>query len=315
MTRRLTRSIRGFARRVQMGHSESIFVVTEGKNTDRWFYDRLLREDDALAGLGIVTFTVSSISGGVDGGGEGKDAVLRLFRKLRSTGQLRQTNSSGPKSMIFCVDSDHDRLAGGMLRSNHLVYTMLPDVEAHVIDSCELVDVVSHVTSLPFSEAKEVIASLGDWQSDFARGRLDWMVLCCTAHMLGIRNAPRPGTPPTKCDKGPLAAAKQQVVDDLRRMISSKAAAESLDDPRLCEERVRRRFETALEKGQAAMLLKGKWIVKFLKFAIEDEAGKVAGEVFVLTEQAILSAARAGARFNSKWCSETRERVAKTLVA
>jgi hypothetical protein len=296
-----------------MGHSESVFIVTEGKRTDRWFYDKLAREDSALADKGILVYTVASITRDVKGGGEGKDAVLRLFKKLRSSGQLRQENSSGVKSMIFCVDADHDRFTRKMLRSDHLIYTQLPDAEAHILNSCDLTSVVGYAASLPLVEANQVVKALGDWQSQFARGRLDWMALCCAAAMTGIENSPRPGTPPTKCHSGPYFPAREDAVNALRASLEAACGTDKIEAFHANERLALTRFRTAIESGRAERTLKGKWCLRFLKVAIEDEAGSVSGETVTTAEDSILSSAKATANFVSQWCVEARARIMRTL--
>ena len=314
MKRRLSRSIRGFARRVQMGHAESLFVITEGKRTDRWFYDRLIRHDDNLARSGFLVYTIASITRDFNQNSsrpQGKRGVLDLFKELRSSGQLQQRNSSGIKSMVFCVDADHDRFTRRMLRSDHLVYTSLPDVEAHVIDSTDLAESFAIAASIPQSEARQIVTVLGDWQGQFALARLEWMILCCAAETSGSANCPRAGTPPAK-SRNPLSPASITEVEDLRRRLEDEFAANSEVFQRNLA-RARARFEKAVSSGNAARTLKGKWCLKFLRARLEDEVEKIIGETIAISEEAVLSAAKAQASFAGPWHVGVREQITRTL--
>ncbi len=315
MTRRLARSVRGFARRVQMGHAESVFVVTEGKRTDRWFYDRILRQDESLATKGILIYTVASLTRDFENGParEGKVGVLNLFRALRRSRQLRQENSSGVKSMVFCVDADHDRFTRRMLRSDHLVYTKLPDVEAHILDSVDLAEVFAVAASVPQYDARQIHSALGDWRVEFARGRLDWMILCCVAETSGASNCPRAGTPPARSTSDPLLPASPEAVEELRQRLE-RLFDDDLDKFRRHEVRARAKFERAVSSGNAAMTLKGKWCLKFLRARLADELEKILGETVAISEDSVLTAAKAQARFEDRWCTEVQKRVGRTLA-
>ncbi len=235
-----------------MANSESVFVVTEGKTNDRWYFDRLLREDDDLASAGILTYTVESLTRNVTSPDvqQGKSAVLGLFRKLRSTQQLRARNSTGVKTMIFCVDADHDRFTGRMMRSDHLVYTLLPDVEAHILDDAKLKDVVAIVASLPPSDAKSVVDALGDWATTLAAGQLEWMILCCAAETIGASNCPCAGTPHSNWKSDPKAPASLAKVNELRQRLQTEFSS-SPDLLSRHESRARTKFNRSVNSGDA----------------------------------------------------------------
>ena len=108
------------------------------------------------------------------------------------------------------------------LKSAHLLYTRLPDVEAHILEECNLAEVVANVASLTQEDARQTVAAFGPWQRTLALGWRDWIILCCTGSMLDLQNCPSPGTPPTKTlgKSGPVNPA---ALSDLRVSLTERA--------------------------------------------------------------------------------------------
>lgn len=295
---------------MQMGHTASIFVVTEGTATDRWFYDMLLQGDERLARLGVRVYTVESATRGLPGSGSGKTAVLKLFQTLRSLKGLALTNSSGHKALVFCVDSDHDRILGRMFRSDHLIYTELPDVEAHVIQSCELTAVVSAVTSIPLAEAKQVMRNLSGWERRFAADWQEWFSLCCAGFSMSASNCPYPGTPPSET-VGRFGPPSEKSLNSLRKSISAQCKSSSALEA--AELKYRSRVEESIRRGRAHRLLKGKWCLKYLAYVVPDAIKELGGGPVSMGSESLLAAAKMSAKFDSKWCTNVRSKVARTV--
>jgi hypothetical protein len=298
-----------------MANNESIFVIVEGKKNDRWYFDRLLRVEDDLAELGILTYTVASLTRNVTSptGQQGKSGVLDLFRTLRASQQLRAQNSTGTKTMVFCVDADHDRFTGRMMRSDHLVYTRLPDVEAQILEDAELRDIVSIVASLPPDDAKAVVDSLGDWASNLVAGRLEWMILCCTAETIGASNSPCAGTPHPQWKSDPMSPVPPAKVLELRQQLNTEFHSDLALLARHVN-RARTKFDKVVNSGDPLKALKGKWALKYLKRALENEVEQLIGETTTIPEDSILSVAKAQATFDTEWHESVQDQVRRTLT-
>jgi hypothetical protein len=289
-----------------MAHQDSIFIITEGKKSDRWLYDGTLSRSAKIGAVGVRFYPIESIA---PGGAAGKEAVLKVFGRLRTAKKLTTQNSTGKKLSIFCVDADHDHITARKLRSPHLIYTKLPDAEAHILEECDLLEVVANVASMPKSEARQTLAAFGSWQEDLARGWREWMILCCTGKILGLRNCPAPGTPP-KRTIGRMGPVRADAISDLRASINAQLTTPDLIRLwTIHEKRVTQRVDRIMARGEYHFLLKGKWCLKQLKNLTESHGPVVTGHDLTLSEDSFLSAAKAHCTFATEWHQAVRSKV------
>jgi hypothetical protein len=262
---RLSHSFSGFIRRVQMGQGDQLFIIVEGNDSDRYYYDKMLNASK-LRGFTHEFYLSGSVRlPGRSAPASGKNAVLAIFREARRSKQLSLSTSGGTKHLIFCVDTDFDHLIGGRSRSTHLLYTRLPDVEAQLIDACVLADLIAVIASLPQAEAVQVSRYLSAWRKDLALAWRDWIVVCCAAKLAGASNCPTPGTAPSTLRtnfKGPHKAEILALEKSIIRQCGPR-------DFQVAKRKAEERVDLRLNNGRHTELLKGKWLIKYLKMLLE----------------------------------------------
>ena len=269
-----------FRQRILMSARTKLFLVVEGTDTDPWFYGKLL----AATSIPLDKFDVypvKSVSGGgADGPFEGKSAVLNLYRIMRRAGDLiLRSASGGAKALMFCVDSDHDRIAGKIIRSPHVSYTPLPDAEAEIFDRIDMGELATLLTSASGAAAATLIQSLGDPVAEIANRWREWFEVCLVADH-AQQGGPRRGSPSSvhmdgfgPCDHARLTRVQQG--------LASRFADPA--DYQRAEAYAHSRLDPLYKNSQYRLLVKGKWIAKYLAwvldaYAVANNLGRVSSE-------------------------------------
>lgn len=180
--RRLAYDPSALRRRMLMTKTASLLVIVEGTETDRWYYDQLCQRTLRAKHRRWLIWPVDQLTRNLGAGEQrGKSAVIELFKHARKNGYLTTRSRTHKVSLLFCVDSDFDRIIGGRFRSPHLRYTRLPDVEADVLSQCILPDAVASLLSLPSEDAVALIGKIGHIQKHSERFTALWFY--CTAFL------------------------------------------------------------------------------------------------------------------------------------
>jgi hypothetical protein len=306
---RLAFSTSAFYRRLRMSKKARVFLIVEGKNHDQWYYESLCNANRELKSAGVISYTSNSI--GREFGNEnlqGKAGVLAVHDHLKSIGGL--TSGSGPnkKTVMCCLDADHDRILNKIRRSRHITYTQLPDVEAHLIDDCDPVELISRLLSAPDRSMASTMASLGDWRLTFALESREWFILCHTCFELSIPRGPSPDTPP------PLKTnAGYRVDESLVRSLAGKISkADSVTRIRSARQKVEYRIDRLFLAGRHLRLLKGKWLAGRLSSLLIAQAKKHNLDTSC-GKDAVMACAKGLARHDSAWARYFQGRILANL--
>lgn len=263
---RLQWSYSGFAKRVLMSR-ERLFCVTEGRRLDPVFYDRLLQANAAAMQSGYVVRPIDTIRLPVQSPSAGKAAVLRLHDLLKREGALVQESHLGRHLVVCVVDSDYDRFTGRMSRSPHVIYSEARDVEAEVHVHGDVRMALATALSLTRSEAEALQSSLGDYVAALASLWADWITLGAVASMLRASAGVGIGGPSgvNAPIYGPTDSAR---VAKIAKQVRSSAGC-PINRVRTHEEFVRRRVMASQRRQLHHRLVKGKWLVGFVKHQVE----------------------------------------------
>jgi hypothetical protein len=297
-----------FLNRVRMSNRARLFVVVEGISTDKWFYEELCLSSHFLKAAGYEIYSVDSISDDdrLNAGG-GKSRVLELYRFASKRKSLTVSNKHQTNSIMFCVDADHDRIANSIIRSRHVTYTRLPDVEAHLIDCLDVVTFFRRSRSATIVEARGFEGQLGDWRETIANSWKGWFELCLTAHLCGIRN-PALGTPPklvkgalSECDADAITGLRSKIVDRVGEVEFDKQYARAVD-----------RLSSVFGRNKGYILLKGKWLISHLRRKVNDFSTRN-GLQSLGNDEAAWEAIKGAVSFSPQWTRYFVKRFEKLL--
>lgn len=253
---KLTRSSTAFAQRVLMGRAR-LWLIVEGRDHDRSFYDRLLETHPQLGPMDyeIRLAEEINVSGVVAGG---KRHVTAILASLALHDVLVQEASSGKRSVLFVLDRDYDDLTGQLAVSRHLLYTRTTDVEAEIVINGDPVRAAATAFSLPRSVVDSLLPARGfDLAQNLANHWRDWIELGVSAACCAIGGARYSQVSKIHAgifgalDSAALQKAQQQTVPtagpDLTR---HQEAMLQIDD--------------LYAAGLGALLVKGKWLPTYI---------------------------------------------------
>nr|MDT0662113.1 hypothetical protein [Micromonospora sp. DSM 115978] len=245
-------------RRIGMS-SDALFVIVEGRDSDRLFYGEMCESSIALRTAGYQIWIVEQTQ---RGGSGGKDAVLAFYAECRAGRRLRIDMGAGVKRLAFCVDNDADEVLGKAVRSPNVVYTYMHDVEAEILSRGDAERAISVALGLDRRTAAMVARSIQNWIRDMADLWVDWIELCLLAKASRSRCSVGYGTPST-INPGLVGRAIPRQRDSLRVEVESKSL---LSRPEFLQ--IERELKSTVVKLRARAemhrLVKGRWMRQYL---------------------------------------------------
>ncbi len=169
---RIRHSFAGYLRLMQIS-STNLFVFTEGKQSDPYFYANIL---SSIPSLGIsyeirLARTIPSNTGG-------KEALLTFFEYLRRKDALYSSLGSQNTTCLFMLDKDIDDLQRRKKRSPHVIYTEHYDVQNYIFLHGNLVIGGASAASVNPALLQTTLSDSDAWCRRIAVLWKDWIVLC-----------------------------------------------------------------------------------------------------------------------------------------
>lgn len=265
----------GYLRRISMSYRASLFVIVEGIDHDRYLVDKICRSSDLVRKEGYEIRNIRQIRQAQDVASGGKSAVLSLYDYCRIAKKLTQHNSGGRRSICFFLDRDGQKIAGGMRRSPHVIYTELADAEAHIFSDSDETEALATAASLDRQTAEDVVQHIGDWRRGLADSWRPWIEECYVAESVRAR-----------CGVGFGPATSQIHTGDGARILDATALAEArlaVQDSALItgskyevvRGKVLRKIAKVYESGNQAGLLKGKWLPAQITYCVASYFDKI----------------------------------------
>lgn len=310
--RRLAFSSEAFKRRLGMARSARLFLVMEGKSVDPWYYEELCQRDPVISASGVMLYRAQALGREIGERGlpGGKTGVLAIYDRLRDLGALHVKTKAGQRSVMFCLDADHDRILNRTRRSKHVTYTQLPDIEAQLLDSVDQSRLIAMTMSCTKSDAAVAHAHFGDWRLQYANLIRDWVVACHLGKELGIVGAPNPDTPPSLKVSGASVRVDLKALNGINLGIANKAASKrALSEAQV---KVIDRIDSLFRSSRHLALLKGKWLASYLavllgEYSRTQELDNPGGAA------AILNCAKGIATFDGAWPRYWQNRARRLL--
>jgi hypothetical protein len=268
MRRLLHRDLKSWVRSLQMSE-HTLYIVVEGRESDRYFYGKLARHVCSRRGLSHWTVLPSEVP--IDDQGKawrGKAALVKAHELLRLAGTLSSNLGEKKTAIAFFADKDIDELLRGdrIVRSSHFIYTKFYDVEAHIVASGDVIGGAAASASIDEHELAAVIPNADNWRQGCADLWKEWIkicILCERYEAKGIANYHYESKVNAPVH-GPVDAGKVKgYVEKLKASLSLTEEAFEKAYAIIC-----RLVDRLYGEDRFLEIFKGKWFVNFMEHTL-----------------------------------------------
>lgn len=148
-------SVNGFHARIKMSKNVTLWAIVEGRNTDRPFYQKLLKNLSATRDLNHEIYLAENIDIGTEDNpalAGGRKRVELIAAQMQESGlEANPTNRLQTNHLVFLVDRDFSDLTSSQVQSN-LIKTYGYDSEYDVLTHSQLPEVFCNALNISFSE-------------------------------------------------------------------------------------------------------------------------------------------------------------------
>ena len=269
---RLSYTRSGFLRRLMMASNDSIFIIVEGKDLDRPFYDTAVGSSSKIEAAGYQIWLIEQIRDDQSQkAAGGKSAVLSFYEYCKKRNSLTVYSGSVKRVLAFCVDKDADHISGGRKRSPHVIYTCCADVEAEIFMWGDEVRALGNALGIHRALSLALAGMLGDWRSELAQTWQEWIELCCLAKALRSRCSVGFGHRST-INVNTFGALDARSARNARQLVIARGLYNQSRSG-IIEAVVAARVKGQFSRGQGKYLVKGKWYPGFLVWRISNMKG------------------------------------------
>ena len=255
---KIVQDVRAFRRRMLIGAAD-LWVIDEGKNHDRAFYDKILRAAPSSKDLKVRIRLSEQLSiKGVTAGGKLHSQKLHQF--LKGRGELVQHNGVSAKVAVFMIDRDNDDFAVSPAADPHLIRTRRADVEAEILMHCKLMRAVATSHGLAERDIKRLKRAAADPPLSLASLWEDWIRLRLIAIECGLEGMFSIGAP-SLVNVSRYGPPDTALISSFENKMKSRVSAAVFD---AADRKARQWIADAFSRGEAEALLKGKWLSNFL---------------------------------------------------
>lgn len=301
-----------------MARSTGLFIVVEGRSIDAPFYEGIAKSSSLVRGRGHQIWLIEQISKraanpspGSKPPPGGKDAVLKLYDYCRRKGALALRNSGGTNAIAFCLDRDNDDVALSVRRSKHVIYTAMYDAEAHAFSSGKTMEAIVMAASLDERSAKGFVDAHPRWIDDLAVVWREWIELCCLAK--AHKSWCHVGFGKDSCvNDDTYGTANRSEVARALSVIERKSQIDPAKRARVYSI-VRARVNRAYSQGNAARLVRGKWLPDYLEYLLAAHFRPAPIGLRAFVDKALV-AFLATLDYNEPWADHFRVRFERLLL-
>lgn len=290
-----------------MAKDYHLFIITEGTNTDPFFYDSIAKTSSQRRVRSAKTYTVGQINREPTSSADaknGKAAVIDAYLATRDAGALTAMNSKGRRSIVFCVDRDIDKRHETLETQMHFCVTKLRDAEAEIFGNADLPKALQHLLSLDYPDAKRRASALDGWIEKLASTWKEWILLSAIAV-----NAPKSPTgkwsgssPVNQPWNSSTDNAKLRTYEEkIRQELGSKCAF--ADVKRDAKALLRSRL--LLDKRAS---IKGKWLTEWLALQL-SKSNREKSQI----QKSALVAFAGALEYSAPWADHYREKFEEAM--
>lgn len=304
---RIDRRVSAFAQRAKMVTAEStFFAIVEGRESDRVFYDRLLR--GILGDEFRLTIYLAEQLKTKDKMAGGKPAAYKILDELGALGPLRFDNAGTKVVICLFLDRDLEHLAGTARLTPHVIYSESRDVEAEILNNGDLVRAISSTYSLDTDLARAIVEET----STDILGRLAelwrvWIALSVAASQFGVHGSTRFSQRST-INRNIFG---QLDTDLASKLIDEIAGAVGIPSDELLEA-CERHLHPIYESGRHRLLSSGKWADAFVRHVISQRLSDI--PLAQVANGTLVKCCIETVDFSAPWSAHYRRRVLELIA-
>ena len=259
---KIVQNVRAFRRRVLIGGAD-LWVVVEGKNHDRAFYDQVLRASPSTRTLSVKVRLAEQLSvGGVVAGG--KQHALSLHDALEGMGALLQHNGVSDRAVAFMLDRDNEDFLGTANTKPHIIHTKTADVEAEILTHAKMMRAIANAHGLSKGDVRRLSRVTAKPASHLALVWREWIVLRLVALECSVENLAPTGAP-SIVNVATYGATDPVAVALVENKLSAAVPAAQLTAAR---SKVTSWVDAAFARGEEHELVKGKWVARYAEYLV-----------------------------------------------
>jgi hypothetical protein len=279
-----------------------VFAYCEGNVHDPYLYSELMQKAQTSGERYFQLYRIEEIVGT-----GGKSALVKLFKYMRRKKLLLSNYKSKPYCHIFFLDKDADDVRRIHLRSSHIFYTELYDLEAHIYRDSDLVRAIAVGLSIDLDVVPPAYHEPAGWIEAKAVHWRKWLVLCLFSSIYNLNCGCGYGRT-SNINHGLLGMTNDTAFEGFKAQLQIKSRmANSEFDNRFGS--VQRAIQTLASKGMLSLVFKGKWLEAIINAELQSvfsPGGKIST---VGIGPRISSASMALFDFNSRWAGQHMERI------
>ena len=253
---RLRHDYKAHVRAIQISEKR-VFAYCEGRVFDPYIYAELLNRAKITDENRFELYRIEEITGT-----GGKEAALKLFRYLRQRNILDGLYKGKPYYCVFLLDKDVDDITRRKMKSDHLFYTELYDLEAHIYRDCSLAKAVAIALSIGSDLVPHVYRESAAWIESKAARWHHWIMLCLFSSIYSLDCG---------CGYGRISSINAGLIGPtdcvafhrFRRQLQGKMGLSQPDFDRQFArvENITNRLKAG---GRLSLAIKGKWLESIL---------------------------------------------------
>jgi hypothetical protein len=177
---RLTHDRKAHLRSIQISQKR-LFVYCEGREHDPYIYSELISRTPTICLHDYELYKIEEITGT-----GGKNGVIAHYEYIKSE-HLLQGNFKGKAiCCVFFLDKDIDELKRTMIRSRHVFYTQMYDLEGQIYHDCDFARAIAIALSIDLQKVPSPYRDSRTWIEQKAIQWQEWLILCAFSAVFAV---------------------------------------------------------------------------------------------------------------------------------
>lgn len=285
-----------------------LFVLVEGRDHDRPFYERLLEKHASSAAAGFTVRLVENLQ--LDGkSAGGKPFALKLFDYFDQNSLLEQRNTAGPRQIVFMLDKDFDDFVPNPRSHSHLIHTTSADVESEILRVGKLKKSLSMTYGLSRAMTRKVLPKGFDPALELGQTWQRWLqarAISCACALPGAARFANVSEINKDGFGSLLPTPEKTLFGGIAMSVARLSAAGTAKTAELD-------VIARLRQGRAHEMVKGRLLAKYLSFLVKERLPDDVVKAGVASD-AIVSIAMSTIDFRGSWVAPYQQRLNALLA-
>ena len=256
MSNRPRHDYKAHFRAIQMS-TRIMFAYCEGRSCDPYVYSELVRRAQPAGEKTYELYRIEEITGT-----GGKAALIQTFGVMRKKRLLTSNFKGKSFACVFFLDKDVDDLKRRRLRSDHIFYTALYDLEAHILRDCDLVRALAIGLNTDIEEISPSYRNAASWVEAKATQWEHWLRLCVFSALFDLDCGCGYGRP----SQVHSASTGETDITAYTRFKARLATKSGLSESEFNREfaRIEKTIARMKKRNSLSLIFKGKWLNSIL---------------------------------------------------